>query len=683
MSKFKISFKTINGLIEGLLLGIIVNIFSNMLITNAPIWSQCLMIAILFVIILLWILIKNLHEKKQNKAVIDAYRAEGKEVTLDDINNLIHIGNRAYDPNTIPFIKRNKDYKRLRKKYDNAVSDVEKRNICDDIEALIKTLVSTGEKIYQCQENNPQSKEIQQIKNAFDNGNSSKANEMIENSDDTGLHDVLKGITCNTSGESYDSKQKRFHKHILSLKNELAATCSESAGIAHNYGDYNLAITRYENALHIYRELSEIDSDKYIHILAETLKDLASSRINAQCFYQKAEEELNEAIELYGRLPEGNSFDRSLNIAAIYLLKADMYNNKYSYEKAEAAFLDSLSILKDVKYDGYKEYIILQKDILETTNALVSHYLNLKNLKASKKYIDETSNIYDEVCKDNDSFNICYDFKSNEAWYYYLAKKYKQSNEKCKEALKIARQMYESEHSIDNSYHLAQILELLARLHEEMGYYRQAEDEYSESLDIFQSLYNEHQMAFAHTYLRCLHNQAANYNKKQEYDNALKLLLKIEEIGKNLPSDSQELIDVKDIYLRAISYIGVVYENKGDYVNAEKYYEKALTLYTEYNKQFGDVFLSGKAVFLYDLANFYINNSHKEEALEYATEALEILSSLKEKGNFQCQEYSDKLKYIITQAESDEDNIIPVSQQQISDGIADFPFELLGKRDDS
>lgn len=683
MSKFKISFKTIDGLIDGLSLGIIVNIFSNMFIPNAPIWSQCLMIAILFVIILLCILIKNLHEKKQNKAVIDAYRAEGKEVTLDDINNLIHIGNRAYDPNTIPFIKRNKDYKRLRKKYDKAVSDVEKRNICDDIEALIKTLVSTGERIYQCQENNPQSKEIQQIKNAFDNGNSSKANEMIENSDDAGLHGALKGITCNTSGESYDSKQKRFHEHILSLKEKLAETCLESAGIADRYGDYNLAITRYENALHIYRELSEIDSDKYIHILAVTLRYLANSRINAHCFYQKAEEELNEAIELYGRLPEGNSFDRSLNVAENYRLKANMYDNKYSYEKAEAAFLDSLSILKDVKYDGYKEYIILQKNILKTTNHLVFHYLALENLKASKKYIDEASNIYDEVCKDNDSFYICYDFKRNEARYYYLAKEYKQSNEKSKEALKIARQMYESEHSIDNSYHLAKILELLARLHSDMGYYSQAEDEYSESLDIFQSLYNEHQMAFAYDYLNCLNNQARYYYKKKEYDNALKLLLKIEEIGKNLPSDSQELIGVKEIYLVAISNIGLVYENKGDYVNAEKYYEKALTLSTEYNEQFGDAFLPEKAVFLYRLAKFHIDDSHKEETSKYATEALEILSSLKEKGNFQYQEFSDKLKYIITQAESDEDNIIPVSQQQISDGIADFPFELLGKRDDS
>lgn len=683
MSKFKISFKTIDGLIVGLSLGIIVNIFSNMFIQNAPIWSQCLIIAILFVIILLWILIKNLHEKKQNKAVIDAYRAEGKEVTLDDINNLIHIGNRAYDPNTIPFIKRNEGYKRLREKYDKAVSDVEKRNIFDDIESFIKTLVSNGERIYQYQENNPQSKEIQQIKNAFDNGNSSKANEMIENSDDAGLHGALKGITCNTSGESYDSKQKRFHEHILSLKEKLAETCLESAGIAYRYGDYNLAVTIYENALHIYRELSEIDSDKYIHILAVTLHGLASSRICAHCFYQKAEEELNEAIELYGRLPEGNSFELSLDIADINRLKAMMYRYTLSYEKAETAYLDSFSILKGTEHKGYKEYLILQKSTLITINNLVLYYLMIENLKVSKEYIDEASNIYDEVCKDKDSFYICRDFKRNEALYYYFAKEYKQSNEKSKEALKIARQMYESEHSIDNSYHLAKILEHLAGLHVEMGYLSQAEKEYSESLNIFQPLYNEHQMTFAGDYLCCLYNQTKYFFEKKEYDYALKPLLKIEEIGENLPSDSQELIDVKDIYLRAISYIGLVYKNKGDYVKAEKYYEKALTLSTEYNEQFGDAFLPEKALSLYRLADFYIDNSRKEEASKYATEALEILSSLKEKGNFQCQEYSDKLKYIITQAESDEDNIIPVSQQQISDGIADFPFELLGKRDDS
>ena len=168
----------------------------------------------------------------------------------------------------------------------------------------------------------------------------------------------------------------------------LATSCNNLAYLLHDTGSFREAEELYREALKIRRELAEKDPDAYLLVLANSCSNLAVLLCDTNSF-KEAEELYREALKIYRDLSEKNpdaylpALARGCNNLA-YLL-----SNTDSFKEAEELYREALKIRRDLAEKNPDAYL----------PALAMGCNNLANLLSDIGSFKEAEELYQEALK--------------------------------------------------------------------------------------------------------------------------------------------------------------------------------------------------------------------------------------------------------------------------------------------
>ena len=264
------------------------------------------------------------------------------------------------------------------------------------------------------------------------------------------------------------------------------ATLSNLMGLDYSaQNDFAAAEEQYQEALKIYRDLSEKSPDVYLPALAMSCNNLALPLFNNRAF-EEAEELFREALKIHHSLSEKNPDAYLSNLATNYDNLANLLHAVGSFEDSENMFREALKIYHGLSEKNPDAYL---PDFAISCNNLASLLYDAHSFKEAEKLYREALKIRRELAEKNPDVylpSLATNY-NNLAALLYDTGSFKKAESLHREALKIRRQLAEKN---PDAYlpNLATSYNNLAALLHTFGSFKEAEKLYREAFEILREL---------------------------------------------------------------------------------------------------------------------------------------------------------------------------------------------------
>lgn len=264
------------------------------------------------------------------------------------------------------------------------------------------------------------------------------------------------------------------------------ATLSNLMGLDYSaQNDFAAAEEQYQEALKIYRDLSEKNPDVYLPALAMSCNNLALPLFNNRAF-EEAEELFREALKIHHSLAEKNPDAYLSNLATNYDNLANLLHAVGSFEDSENMFREALKIYHGLSEKNPDAYL---PDFAISCNNLASLLYDAHSFKEAEKLYREALKIRQELAEKNPDVylpSLATNY-NNLAALLYDTGSFKKAESLHREALKIRRQLAEKN---PDAYlpDLATSCNNLAALLHTFGSFKEAEKLYREAFEILREL---------------------------------------------------------------------------------------------------------------------------------------------------------------------------------------------------
>ena len=220
------------------------------------------------------------------------------------------------------------------------------------------------------------------------------------------------------------------------------ATLSNLMGLDYSaQNDFAAAEEQYQEALKIYRDLSEKSPDVYLPALAMSCNNLALPLFNNRAF-EEAEELFREALKIHHSLSEKNPDAYLSNLATNYDNLANLLHAVGSFEDSENMFREALKIYHGLSEKNPDAYL---PDFAISCNNLASLLYDAHSFKEAEKLYREALKIRRELAEKNPDVylpSLATNY-NNLAALLYDTGSFKKAESLHREALKIRRQLAE------------------------------------------------------------------------------------------------------------------------------------------------------------------------------------------------------------------------------------------------
>lgn len=274
---------------------------------------------------IVWFLKPKKDAGKDLRAV-ELYNLAGQKLTFDYSTRMVHCGDVDFDPDRIPFIYNDKEYKELQLRLLYAEREDSKQYIARAIEARVKYLFQFGGQIKQKSKSGNTSRQWKKVEEAFSNGDIEKALRLVEEAIEAESTKYKKHLEKtkavaisffdhlireaemlefdkSLSQESLFSKRQNCYNQAVRICDRgfiddasYAEVLFKSALSSNNFNRFDDASIKYEKALTIYRKLAASNPSVYSAAVAQTLNNLAI----LYCDQRLTAEHLAKAITLTG-----------------------------------------------------------------------------------------------------------------------------------------------------------------------------------------------------------------------------------------------------------------------------------------------------------------------------------------------------------------------------------------------
>ena len=264
------------------------------------------------------------------------------------------------------------------------------------------------------------------------------------------------------------------------------ATLSNLMGLDYSaQNDFTAAEEQYQEALKIYRDLSEKSPDVYLPALAMSCNNLALPLFNNRAF-EEAEELFREALKIHHSLSEKNPDAYLSNLATNYDNLANLLHAVGSFEDSENMFREALKIYHGLSEKNPDAYL---PDFAISCNNLARLLYDAHSFKEAEKLYREALKIRRELAEKNPDVylpSLATNY-NNLAALLYDTGSFKKAESLHREALKIRRQLAEKN---PDAYlpDLATSYNNLAALLHTFGSFKEAEKLYREAFEILREL---------------------------------------------------------------------------------------------------------------------------------------------------------------------------------------------------
>ncbi|OKZ68843.1 MAG: hypothetical protein BHV93_11830, partial [Clostridiales bacterium 52_15] len=344
--------------------------------------------------------------------------------------------------------------------------------------------------------------------------------------------------------------------------------------------DFAAAEEQYQEALKIYRDLSEKNPNAYLPVLATSCNNLADLLQDTGSF-KEAEERHREALkicrELAGKDPDAYLSDLSYSCNNLAGLLCDIG----SFREAEELHREALKIRRNLAEKNPDAYL---SDLSDSCNnlALLLH--------------------------DTDSF--------------------REAEELHREALKIRRNLAEKNPDVYLPV-LAENCNNLAGLLCDTGSFREAEELYREALKIYRDLVEKNPDAYLPDLATSCNNLATLLHNTGSFKEAEELSRETLKIYRDLVEKNPDAY-LPDLALGCNNLAGLLCDT-GSFKEAEELLQESLKIRRELSEKYPDVYLPELAMSCNNLATLLYNTGSFKEAEELLQESLKIRRELSEK----------------------------------------------------
>ena len=268
----------------------------------------------------------------------------------------------------------------------------------------------------------------------------------------------------------------------------LATSCNNLAILLGSTSSFKDAEKLYREALKIYRDLSEEDPDAYLPVLAASCNNLAVLNCNTGSF-KEAEELYREALKSRRELTEENPDTYLPDLAGSCNDLAGLLYDTGSFKEAEELHRESLKIRRELAEKNPDAYL---PSLAASCNNLACLLSDTGSSKEAEELYREALKIRRELAEKNpDAYlPILADSCNNLAYLLSDTGSSKEAEGLYREALKIHRELAEKN---PDAYlpDLAISCNNLANLLSDIGSFKEAEELYQEALKIRRNLAEE------------------------------------------------------------------------------------------------------------------------------------------------------------------------------------------------
>lgn len=421
-------------------------------------------------------------------------------------------------------------------------------------------------------------------------------------------YEALLQEALEVSRELFNTNPSKYSdKYILSLSN-----------LGFKYSTQNkkeLAERLCNESLQLAKGLIKQNPDRHniVYAYAQYMAGCSYYNIGRK---ELAEQELDNALQMYRKLDQINHDSYNLELTTCLHLLGQICKNKDNSELAEKYLLEEFEIcrrLQDCNSDKYN---------LDIANSAISGNLELLYGESSVSGL----------------FSVCQGDRYKEENNYELAeKKYLQAIEFFKQQETDAFSESSIVAEVTNYWH-AMAFQHLGALYNDIEQYELAEINYQKSLDLYNELSEKHSVPHLLEVVEIYNNLGGIKGKSKKWQEALKYLLKANDICKQLAEKEPEYFN----YFLSLSFdlIGATYIEQEKYQEAECYYIKALDIINQLAEKDPDQYNSDLARIYYHLGKIYREFEDVSKCIENMYSAYVIFEKLYQNNP---EEYADDL----------------------------------------
>ena len=382
-----------------------------------------------------------------------------------------------------------------------------------------------------------------------------------------------------------------------------------------NYFDQ--AILYYQKALEQYRK------EDNLPYVATTLNNLANLQY-AQNEFADALSNYQEALKIYRELAKENPRSYLPYVATTLNNLANLQKAKNEFADALSNFQEALQIYQDLAKENLKSYL---PDLAQTLN-------NLANLqKAKNEFADALANyqealkIYRELAKENPKSYLLdlAQTLNNLGELYRINNQFDEALQNFQEALQIRRELAKEN---PRSYlpYVATTLNNLANLQKAKNEFAEALGNYEEALKIYRELANENPRSYLPDVAMTLNNLAVLQKAKNEFADALSNFQEALQIRRELANENPRTY--KPDVATTLNNLAVLQKDKNEFADALSNFQEALKIQRELANENPRTYLPYVATTLNNLANLQSAKNELADALSNYQEALKIYREL-------------------------------------------------------
>ncbi len=466
-----------------------------------------------------------------------------------------------------------------------------------------------------------------------------------ENIDDTVevlYHKVKSNPTKELVDEILDVKKKiqPVHygfKRLIEVGEELKALVEEEykapilvvLGMLYaDLGRFEEAEHAYTEALEIYKELADKNTDAYKPEVATTQNNLGLLYADLGRF-EEAETAYTEALEIRKELADQNPDEYNPAVASTQNNLGILYRKLGRFEEAETAYTEALEIRKKLAEKNPDAY---NPAVASTQNNLGVLFDDLGRFEEAETAYTEALEIYRVLADKNpDAYNPAVaDTQNNLGILYRKLGRFEEAEHTYTEALEIRKKLADKN---PDAYtpDVAMTQNNLGTLYADLGKFEEAEHAYTKALEIYKELADKNPDTYTPDVAMTQNNLGTLYADLRRFEEAEHAYTEALEIRKKLADQNPEA------YLFSLTKtqdaLGVLYHNTKNYSKAERSYKEVLQVYEQLAEQYPQVYLSHVIRTLGNLRMLYNDTKRPEEA-EKIAKKIEDLEKKKRESTF-------------------------------------------------
>lgn len=370
----------------------------------------------------------------------EAYQNKGSEAMLQVRNSQVEVDGQPFvELKEIPFAGNNPEYLQLLKQIEATQArvlkypdDLDFRQELHDLQerrkAMESSLLDTAKLITRLSSTTTSAR-LAEAMRLFEAGDNKGANAILNLDEITrdaetnaARLDAVREIESETL-KALESDIEEYRLKIKTLQNamesewvaEVIAVYDKAVAVARNriapekmaeilldYADflrknkqYHLVGTLYEEALSIFRTLTQQNPETFVSKVALTLNNLAILHADTQQLDQ-AEKEFTETLKIYRRLTEKSPEAFESEVAMTLVNLANLHSNRKRFDQAEKEFTEALEILHR---SADKNPEAFESNVATVLNNLALLHAHTQRLDLAEKEYNEALAIYNRMAQ--------------------------------------------------------------------------------------------------------------------------------------------------------------------------------------------------------------------------------------------------------------------------------------------